>query len=90
MTQRGAYARRNAGHRERRARLFAAAPDDAARLVAAFDWFRSSAALLARRRTPKGVPQSAHADVAVRLVREATAHLKAVAEAIDRGDHDAK
>jgi hypothetical protein len=88
MPQHGAYARRNAGHKDRRARLYAAAPDDAARLAAAFDWFRSSARLLARRRPPEGAAEDAHKTTAARLVREMTAHLRHVAEAIDRGDYD--
>ena len=88
MTRYGAHARRNAGHRSRRARVYAAAPDDAARLSAAFDWFRSSAGLLARRRPPKGADREAHAAAAARLIRDMTAHLRQAAEAIDRGDYD--
>jgi hypothetical protein len=88
MTRHGAYARRNAGHRARRTRLYAAAADDAARLSAAFDWFRSSARLLARRRPPEDVGEKAHEAAATRLVRDMTAHLRQAAEAIDRGDYD--
>jgi len=87
MTLRGAN--RNAGHRTRQAALFADARSDGERLAAAFAWFRSSAALLARRRAPKGAPRSVHEATAGRLVREMTDHLKRTAEAIDRGDHDA-
>lgn len=89
MPQYGAYANRNAGHKERQAALFAAARDDEQRLAAAFAWFRSSAALLSRRRPPRGTPRTAHEAAAVRLVREMTDHLKQTAEAIDRGDYDA-
>jgi hypothetical protein len=90
MPQYGAYARRNAGHKERRARLYAEARDDAARLSVAFDWFRSSAGLLARRRPPKDAPGDVHEAAAARLVREMAGHLKRAAEAIDRGDYDAE
>jgi hypothetical protein len=81
---------RNAGHKSRQVRLYAAAPDEAARLSAAFDWFRSSARLLARRRPPESAGEDAHKTAAARLVREMAAHLRQAAEAIDRGDHDAK
>lgn len=84
-----ATGKRNAGHKARQAARFAAAPDDGAALVAAFDWFRSSVALLARRRPPAPFGQEVHEAVARRLVREMTAHLRQVAEAIDRGDRDA-
>jgi len=89
MGQYGVYAHRNAGHKARRRRLYAGAADDSARLSAAFDWFRSSAGLLARRRAPESAGKDANRAVAARLVREMTAHLKAAAEAIDRGDYDA-
>jgi hypothetical protein len=82
--------KRNAGHRDRRAVLYAAAGDDAARLTAAFDWFRSSAALLGRRRPPHPFGQEVHEATAGRLIREMAATLKRAAEEIDRGDHDAK
>jgi hypothetical protein len=88
MTGHGAYARRNAGHRARRARIYAAARDDAARLSAAFDWFRSSAQLLARRRPPEAADQQAHEAAAAGLIRGMTEHLRQAAEAIDRGDYD--
>lgn len=90
MPQHGVYANRNAGHKARQARLFAGAGDDGERLAAAFAWFRSSAALLARRRPPKDCDEKAHERTAARLVREMTGYLKTAAEAIDRGDHDAK
>jgi hypothetical protein len=88
MTRHGAYANRGAGHRSRRARLYAAAPDEAARLSAAFDWFRSSARLLARRRPPEDADQQAHKTAAAGLIRGMTEHLRQAAEAIDRGDYD--
>lgn len=81
---------RNAGHRTVHAARFAAAADDAGRLAIAHDWLRASAALLARRRPPSGVPQLVHAETAAQIVRAAAAYLKELAEAIDRGDHDAK
>ena len=40
MTQRGAYANRNAGHKARQAQLFAGARDDGERLAAAYGWLR--------------------------------------------------
>lgn len=88
MPHYGVYANRNAGHKARRARQFAVAGDDGRRLAAAYDWFRSSARLLARRRPPRAADQDAHKATAALLVREATQHLKALAEAIDRGDYD--
>jgi hypothetical protein len=88
MPRHGVYANRNAGHKARQAGLFAEAKDDAERLAAAFAWFRSSAALLARRRPPKGSDGEAHARTAARLMREMTVYLKRAAEAIDRGDYD--
>jgi len=88
MPQYGVYANRNAGHKARQARLYAEAKDDAARLAAAFAWFRSSAALLARRRPPKGSDREAHEQASARLVRDMAAYLKRAAEAIDRGDYD--
>ena len=81
---------RNAGHRAEHAARFAAAGGDMERLAAACDWFRASVLLLARRRPPRGVPQSAHAAAAGRLVRDATTYLTRMADAIDRGDYDAK
>ena len=83
-------AQRNAGHRAEHAGRFAAAAGEMERLAAACDWFRAAAALLARRRPPHGIPQAAHAAVAARLVRDATTYLVRMAEAIDRGDYDAK
>ena len=77
-------------HKSVHAERFAAANADDEVLVAAFAWFRSSAALLARRRPPRGVSQEAHRTAAGRLMREAAADLKARAEAIDRGDYDAR
>jgi hypothetical protein len=89
VTRYGAWANRNAGHKARRARRFALAASDGERLAAAYDWFRSSAGLLARRRTPNGIDQKVHEAAAGRLVREMTDYLKSLAEAIDRGDYDA-
>jgi hypothetical protein len=88
MTQHGVYANRNAGHKTRQAELFAGARTDAERLAAAYGWFRSSAALLSRRRPPKGTDEKAHEATAARLVRDMTQELKRAAEAIDRGDYD--
>jgi len=79
--------KRNAAHRERQAALFAAARDDAARLSAAFDWFRSSVRL-AERRNAFYVSQDVRMAAAARLMREMTDHLRRAAEAIDRGDYD--
>ena len=90
MAQRGAYANRNAGHKDRWARRYAAASGDREQLSAAYDWFRSAAELLARRRTPKGTGQEVHQAAAARLVREAAEHLKTLAENIDRGEYDAQ
>ena len=81
---------RNAGHRTAQAARFAAASGDMGQLAAACDWFRASAALLARRRPPAGIPQAAHAAIAARLVRDATTYMTTLAQAIDRGDYDAK
>lgn len=81
---------RNAAHRARQAALWHAAGSDLDRLAVAFDWFRSSAALLARRRPPAGIPQSAHEATAARLLAEMATTLKTAAEALDRGDHDAR
>lgn len=88
MPQHGACARRNAGHKNRQAQQYEDAEDDAARLAAAFGWFRSSAALLARRQVPKGTSQEAHQREAARLIRDMAGHLRQAAEAIDRGDYD--
>jgi hypothetical protein len=77
---------RNGGHRERQARLLAAAADDAERLSAAFDWFRSSVRLMERRGAR--AEREARAVIAERIMREMTVHLKQAAEAIDRGDYD--
>lgn len=90
MAQRGAYTRRNAGHKAEHARRFAGAANDRDRLAAAFGWFRSSALLLARRRPPRGTGQDVHRAASARLIREAAQYLKERAEEIDRGDHDAR
>lgn len=82
--------RRNSGHKGQQAQRFAVAVGDAAQLSAAFDWFRASAGLMARRRTPSGVDQAVHEEGSWRLIREMTAYLKLTAEAIDRGDYDAR
>ena len=81
---------RNAGHRAEHAARFAGASGDMERLAATCDWFRASVTLLARRRPPRGIPQAAHAAAAARLAREATTYLTRMADAIDRGDYDAK
>lgn len=89
MPRRGSWDMRNAAFKERRAREFAAAQTDDQRLVAAFDWFRASVALLERRRVPLCFSQEANRQQAARLVREVAAYLAAQAQAIDRGDYDA-
>ena len=81
---------RNSGHRQAHTARFADAGGDMERLAAACDWFRASVMLLARRRPPRGRPQQAHAAIAARLARDATTYLTMLADAIDRGDHDAK
>jgi hypothetical protein len=90
MPRRGSREVRNAGHKVARARQFAEAAKDDEALAAAFAWYRSSVALLARRRAPRGVGKEAHRVQAARLKRETAAELKARAEAIDRGDYDAR
>jgi hypothetical protein len=90
MPRRGSREMRNAGHKARQAGLLAGARTDSERLAAAYGWFASSAALLARRRSPRGAGQEAHRDAAARLIREMTEYLAAFAQAIDRGDYDAK
>jgi len=89
MPRRGTWEKRNAGYKERQAAKFAAAGTDAARLAAAVDWLRASAALLARRRVPRGWSQEANRAAAARLARGAAVHLAELAQAIDRGDYDA-
>lgn len=89
MPQRGSYARRNAGHKDRQSRRLASAAGDRERLSAAYDWFRSAAGLLARRRTPKGIDQEVHRATAARLMREVAEHLRTLASDIDRGEYDA-
>jgi hypothetical protein len=69
-----------------RAQVYAAADTDPARLGAAYDWFRSSIAYLTVRRHPDPAVRAARKDTAARLIREATAHLKTLAEQIDRGE----
>ena len=88
MSRYGCYANRGARHRGRQAALFAAARNDGERLRAAFDWLRSSAQLLARRRVPEGMSQTVHEQRAARLMQDATQYLRDLAEAIDRGDYD--
>jgi hypothetical protein len=85
-----AWTRRNADHRTQQAAAYATARGDRERLAAAFAWFRASVNLQARRRPPLGVPQDVHRQAAARLTRDATAYLKGLAEAIDRGDYDAQ
>lgn len=86
----GVYARRNAGHKTAHAKKLQAAATDVARLAAAYDWFRASARLLARRRPPRGISQDIHQATAARLCGDAAAYLEQLARAIDRGDHDAR
>jgi hypothetical protein len=69
-----------------RARAYAAAADDPARLAAAYDWLRSSLAYLAVRRHPDPAVRAARKDHAARLIRETAVHLKTLAEQIDRGE----
>ena len=88
MARHGVHARRGAGHRTRQAALFAAAQGDSAKLAAAYGWFQSSAALLARRRPPREADQKGNERAASALIRDMTAHLRQAAEAIDRGDYD--
>lgn len=90
MARRGSREARNAGHKTRRAQLWAAAVTPEQQLAAAYEWFRSSAALLARRRVPLHADQKRHRDTAARLMREMAAYLKARAEEIDRGVFDVK
>jgi hypothetical protein len=90
MPRRGSREARNAGHKARQAARLAAARTDAEQLAAAYEWFRSSAALLARRRPPRGVSQEAHRAAATRLIRDMTGRLLDDAQAIDRGDYDAR
>lgn len=90
MPRRGSREARNADHKAAQAARFAEARTDDEQLAAAFAWFRSSAALLARRRVPRGTSQDVHRVRAARLKREMAARLKETAEAIDRGDHDAE
>jgi hypothetical protein len=80
---------RNAAHKARCARRFAEAGTDAARLAAAFDWFRASVSLLARRRVPLGYSQEDNRRAATHQVREITEYLVACAQAVDRGHFDA-
>jgi hypothetical protein len=89
MPRRGSWEMRNTAFKERRAREFAAAQTDSDRLTVAFDWFRSSAALMARRRVPPGFSQEANRAAAERLAREAAEYLVRRAQAIDRGEFDA-
>jgi hypothetical protein len=89
MPRRGSWEMRNAAYKGRRAAELAAASTDAGRLAVAFDWFRSSAALLARRRVPRGYSQDDNRAASARLVREVVRYLAAQAQAIDRGDYDA-
>lgn len=87
---RGSREARNAGHKTAQAQRFAAAADDDGRLAAAFGWFRSALALLERRRPPFGVSQETHRLQAAVLRREVALYLRDRAEAVDRGDYDAK
>lgn len=88
MPRRGSWDMRNAAFKERRAREFAAAQTDEDRLTVAFDWFRSSAELMKRRRVPPESSQEANREAAGRLFREAAEYLVARAQAIDWGEFD--
>lgn len=90
MTARGAYARRNAGHRRRRHQLSEQAVSDWDRLQVAFDGVRSAIRLLRRRRQPLGTPPGAHDTAADRLTRETAEYLTRLAGQIDRGEYDAQ
>ena len=82
--------RRNAGHRAAHAARYAAVSGDAERFALACAWVRASAALLARRRPRRGIPQRAHENAAARLLAMAAGEMRELAESIDRGDYDAK
>lgn len=86
----GVYAHRNAGHKTACAARIQSAGSETEQLAAAYDWFRASARLLARRRPPRGVSQDVHRDTAARLLSQAAAHLEDLARQIDRGDYDAR
>lgn len=81
---------RNAGHKARQAKLFAAAVTGDELLHAAWDWFRSSVSLLARRQVPPDASKEANREASARLKADMTAYLKSLAEAIDRGEYDTK
>lgn len=89
MPRRGSWEMRNAEYKERRAREFAEALTDADRLAVAIDWFRSSLALLARRRVPPNWSQDDNRHAAARLMGEMARDLVAQARAIDEGKYDA-
>jgi hypothetical protein len=89
MPRRGTWERRNAAHKARWGREFAAARTDADRLAAAYDWFRASVALLGRRRVALGYSQEDNRRQAAHLIHQATEYLAALAQAIDRGKFDA-
>lgn len=88
--RRGSRQARNAGHKTAQAVAFDWAADPEEMLAAAFGWFRSSVALLERRRVPRGASQEAHRAAAARLRREMAVRLRDAAQAADRGDCDAK
>lgn len=87
--RRGSREARNAGHKAGQAMRYAQARSEDEMLAAAYGWFRSAAALLGRRRVPRGVSQDVHRRASARLKRDMAAYLKTRAEAIDRGDYDA-
>jgi hypothetical protein len=88
MATHAAAAHRGADHRAAQAGRMAAATTDRERLSAAFDQFRSSTALLAKRRPPREANQFGNRAAAARLTEDMTAYLADLAAAIDRGDYD--
>jgi hypothetical protein len=90
MATHAATARRGAEHRTAQAVRMAAATTDKERLYAAFDHFRSAAALLAKRRPPRDANQFGNRAAATALMQQMTTRLSELATAIDRGDYDAR
>lgn len=82
----GVYARRNAGHREAAEERWVSARSARQRLAVAYDTFRAATALLAKRRTPAGVPQDVHRAAADRLVEAEAVRLMNLARLINRGE----
>jgi hypothetical protein len=88
--RRGAYARRNAGHRLRQHQLAEQAGSEWELLRVSFDGLRAAIRLLQRRRPPLGTPPGVHQARADALAREAAAYLADLAGRIDRGEYDAR